>query len=166
MLEVGNGGMNGDEYRTHMSLWAMLTAPLLAGNDRSKMNRETLAILENRDAIAIDQDPLGIQGDRLSAVGPLEIWSKPLSDGSKSVALFNRGELEAPITLRLTDIGLKKEVNLHDVWSGKDIYVENGINTSFMPKIDIIFFSIRLDSRSLVRPLWRALQPCNIQPHC
>jgi alpha-galactosidase len=82
MLEVGNGGMNGEEYRTHMSLWAIVAAPLPAGNDLSKMTPETLAILENRDVIAIDQDPLGIQGDRLSAVGPLEIWSKPLLDGS------------------------------------------------------------------------------------
>jgi hypothetical protein len=84
----------------------MLAAPLLAGNDLSRMNSETLAILVNRDAISIDQDRLGVQGDRLSAVGPLEIWSKPLSDGSNAVALFNRGELETPMTPKMSDVNL------------------------------------------------------------
>jgi alpha-galactosidase len=146
MLEVGNGGMNGDEYCTHMSLWAMLAAPLLAGNDLSKMNPETLAILENRDAIAIDQDPLGIQGDRLSAVGPLEIWSKPLSDGSKAVALFNRGELETPITLKMSDVSLETAVKLHDVWGDKDITVLNGTYTAVVPKHGVVFLRIRNNS--------------------
>jgi alpha-galactosidase len=146
MLEVGNGGMNGDEYRTHMSLWAMLAAPLLAGNDLSKMNSETLAILENRDAIAIDQDPLGIQGDRLSAVGPLEIWSKPLSDGSKAVALFNRGELATPMTLKMSDAGLEAAVKLHDVWADKDMTVLNGTYSAVVPKHGVVFWRIRNNS--------------------
>ena len=148
MLEVGNGGMNGDEYRTHMSLWAMLAAPLLAGNDLSKMTAETLAILENRDAIAIDQDPLGIQGDRLSAVGPLEIWSKPLSDGSKAVALFNRGELETPMTLAMRDVSLETAVKLHDVWADTDITVLNGAYTAVVPKHGVVFLRIRNNSHS------------------
>ena len=143
MLEVGNGGMNDDEYRTHMTLWAMLAAPLLAGNDLSKMNPETLAILENREAIAIDQDSLGIQGDRLSAVGPLEIWSKPLSDGSKAVALFNRGELQTPITLKMSDVNLGTAVKLHDVWGDKDITVLNGTYTAVVPKHGVVFLRIR-----------------------
>jgi alpha-galactosidase len=151
MLEVGNGGMNGDEYRTHMSLWAMLAAPLLAGNDLSKMTPETLAILENRDAIAIDQDPLGIQGDRLSAVGPLEIWSKPLSDGSKAVALFNRGELEIPMTLKMSDVSLETSVQLHDVWGDKDITVLNGTYIAVVPKHGVVFLRIRNNSHSNVQ---------------
>ena len=73
MLEVGNGKMKPDEYRTHMSLWAILAAPLLAGNDLSKMTPDTLAILTNKDVIAIDQDALGKQGDRISATGPFEV---------------------------------------------------------------------------------------------
>jgi alpha-galactosidase len=71
MLEVGNGGMTDDEYRTHMTLWVVLAAPLLAGNDLSKMTPETVAILTNREVIAVDQDKLGKQGYRVSAVGPL-----------------------------------------------------------------------------------------------
>ena len=89
MLEVGNGEMKHDEYLTHMSLWAMLAAPLLAGNDLSQMSAETKSILTNKDVIAIDQDPLGKQGDRVSAEDPFEVWSKPLKDGSVAVALFN-----------------------------------------------------------------------------
>jgi alpha-galactosidase len=100
MLEVGNGKMTGDEYRTHMSLWAMLAAPLLAGNDLSKMTDETKSILMNRDVIAIDQDALGIQGTRDGALGPEEVWSKPLKDGL-AIALFNRGESALPMTLSL-----------------------------------------------------------------
>jgi alpha-galactosidase len=143
MLEVGNGGMNGDEYRTHMSLWVMLAAPLLAGNDLSRMNAETLAILENRDAISIDQDPLGAQGDRLSAVGSMEIWSKPLSDGSDAVALFNRGELETPMTLKMSDLNLENAVKLHDVWANKDITILNGTYTAVVPKHGVVLLRIR-----------------------
>jgi alpha-galactosidase len=84
MLEVGNGGMNPIEYRTHMSLWAILAAPLLAGNDLSKMTPETLAILGNKGVIAIDQDPMGKQGDRVHSEGPLEIWVRPLAGGAKA----------------------------------------------------------------------------------
>jgi alpha-galactosidase len=143
MLEVGNGGMNGDEYRTHMSLWVMLAAPLLAGNDLSRMNAETLAILENRDAISIDQDLLGAQGDRLSAVGSMEIWSKPLSDGSDAVALFNRGELETPMTLKMSDLNLENAVKLHDVWANKDITILNGTYTAVVPKHGVVLLRIR-----------------------
>jgi alpha-galactosidase len=85
MLEVGNGKLTLDENRTHMSLWVLLAAPLLAGNDLSKMPPETAAILTNKEVIAIDQDPLGKQGDRVSAVGPVEIWAKPLKGGDKAV---------------------------------------------------------------------------------
>ena len=89
MLEVGNGGMNTDEYRTHMSLWAILAAPLLAGNDLSTMTPDTIALLTNKEVIAVDQDRAGKQGDRVSATGPVEIWSRQLADGSKTVGIFN-----------------------------------------------------------------------------
>ena len=89
-----------------MSLWAILAAPLLAGNDLSKMDDTTKSILMNKDVIAVDQDSLGIQGDRVSATGPYEIWMKPLRGGAKAVALFNRSEAVYPITLKLKDVGL------------------------------------------------------------
>ena len=92
MLEIGNGHLKADEYRVHMTLWAMLAAPLLAGNDLSKMTPETIDLLTNHEIIAIDQDALGQQGDRVSAVGPMEVWSRHLVSGDIAVALFNRGE--------------------------------------------------------------------------
>jgi alpha-galactosidase len=118
MLEVGNGKMTRDEYLTHMSLWAVLAAPLLAGNDLGKMTEETKNILLNRDVIAIDQDALGKQGNRVLAIGPEEVWTKPLKDGM-AIALFNRGEDALPVTLRLKDVGLKAGVKAKDVWSGE-----------------------------------------------
>ncbi len=121
MLEVGNGKMTTDEYTTHMTLWAILAAPLLAGNDLTKMSAADKAILTNKDVIAIDQDALGKQGDRVSAVGPFEVWSKPLKDGSVAVALFNRGEDSEKIALPAASaLGLKSIQTIRDVWSPGD----------------------------------------------
>ncbi len=134
MLEVGNGGMTDTEYRTHMSLWAMLAAPLMAGNDLRHMPPATLAILTNRDVIAVDQDRLGIEGHRIwrSAFpqpGRLatdrEIWVKPLAGGSEAVALFNRGPKPAEIRLRWWQLGLRAPVCARDLWSHRS-RVERG----------------------------------------
>ena len=92
MLEIGNGGMTDNEYRTHMSLWCMLAAPLLAGNDIRDMKPEIAEILMNKEVIAIDQDKLGKQGVRVAKDGDLEVWAKPLADGGHAVGLFNRGD--------------------------------------------------------------------------
>jgi alpha-galactosidase len=121
MLEVGNGGMTAVEYRTHMSLWALLAAPLLAGNDLTRMSPETLAILTNREVIAIDQDVLGAQGDRVRAEGPLEVWAKPLAGGAKAVGLFNRSDLPANIDLDFAEVGVAGAVKARDLWAGKDL---------------------------------------------
>jgi len=123
ILEVGNGGMTTDEYRTHMSLWAILAAPLIAGNDVAKMTPETRSILMNREVIAVDQDPLGKQGDRVYADGPLEVWSKPLQGGALAVGLFNRTSAPAHMTLRLADIGWSGGAGARDLWTHKDIGV-------------------------------------------
>ena len=88
-LEVGNDGMNADEQRTHFSLWTMLAAPLIAGNDVTAMTEQTKSILLNKEVIAVDQDPLGKQGERAYADGPLEVWARPLEGGAMAVALFN-----------------------------------------------------------------------------
>ena len=119
MLEIGNGGMNADQYRTQMSLWSILAAPLLAGNDLSKMDDTTRSILMNKEVIAVDQDKLGIQGFR---VGPPQIWVKPLSGGAKAVALFNyvTDDVAEPLTLRLKDVGFNGPVHARDLWAHKD----------------------------------------------
>ncbi len=142
MLEVGNGGMNADEYRMHMALWAILAAPLLAGNDLSKMSPETLSILTSKDVIAVDQDALGKQGDRLWAAGPYEVWAKPLSGGAKAVALFNRGELASPMTLRLKDVGFAQGAKLRDLWKGSEVEAKNGQVTALVPSHGVLLLRV------------------------
>jgi alpha-galactosidase len=121
MLEVGNGGMTRSEYEVHMSLWAMLSAPLLAGNDLSKMTPETKAILMNRDVIALDQDALGHQGSRIWAEGPMEIWVKELSGGKRAIAFFNRGESEMDFDPKLRAFADFKGKHLLDLWTKKEL---------------------------------------------
>jgi len=121
MLEVGNGGMSTEEYRTHMSLWAILAAPLLAGNDLSTMKPETVALLTNREVIAIDQDAAGKQGDRVSVVGPIEVWARPLVDGSKAVGLFNRHPQPMDMQVDFREVGFKGKVKMRDIWAAKDL---------------------------------------------
>jgi len=113
MLEIGNGGMIADEYRTHMALWSMLAAPLLAGNDIRNETPETLAILTNREVIAVDQDKLGKQATRLSQTADQEVWVKDLADGSKAYALFNRSA--APAQMKPPASG-----KVRDLWNKRD----------------------------------------------
>lgn len=98
MLEVGNG-MTVSEDRAHFTMWCMMAAPLILGNDLTNMTDETLAIITNRDVIAIDQDPLGIQGLRLKKEGDLQYWFKPLADGAWAFCLLNGGEQPQTVTL-------------------------------------------------------------------
>jgi alpha-galactosidase len=121
MLEVGNGGMNLEEYRTHMSLWAILAAPLLAGNDLTKMTPETIRLLTNKNVIAIDQDTAGVAGDRVSAEGPTEVWARPLADGSKAIGLFNRHAQPMDIHVSFRQLGFSGPVQVRDVWSGNNL---------------------------------------------
>lgn len=142
MLEIGNGHMSPDEYRTHMSLWAMLAAPLLAGNDLSKMDATTKSILINKDVIAVDQDRLGIEGDRVSATGPFEIWMKPLSRGAKAVALFNRADFPYPITVQLKSVGFPNSVKARDLWAHKDLGTLHGSYTAVVPGHGVVMLRL------------------------
>jgi alpha-galactosidase len=121
MLEVGNGGMTADEYRTHMSLWALLAAPLLAGNDLRSMTAETKGILLNKEVIAVDQDTLGKQGYRVWKEGTQEIWTKPLADGSLAIGLFERGEKASTLALDWAKLGLANPKRLRDLWAHRDV---------------------------------------------
>jgi alpha-galactosidase len=138
MLEIGNGGMNAMEYRTHMSLWALLAAPLLAGNDLSTMTQETKDILMNREVIAIDQDPAGHQGDRVYTEGPLEVWSKPLADGSKAVAVFNRWTMPLKLDVSLERLGFKNAVKARDLWQHEDLQPLNGTWHASVPPHGVV----------------------------
>jgi alpha-galactosidase len=137
MLEVGNGGMSREEYRTHMTLWSMLSAPLLLGNDIRSMTPETKALLANKEVIAIDQDPLGIRARQiwLSALpASTEAWLKPLSDGSEAVALFNRGSTSAEVPLHWLELGLPTVAVARDLWQQIDVPVKpEGYRTTLPP---------------------------------
>ncbi|HTB97420.1 MAG TPA: glycoside hydrolase family 27 protein [Terracidiphilus sp.] len=141
MLEIGNGGMNADEYRTQMSLWAMLAAPLLAGNDLSRMDETTKSILMNKEVIAIDQDTLGVQGSRQ---GPLQVWVRPLANGAKAVALFNfvTDDVPQPITLRLKDVGYRGLVHARDLWEHKDLGMLKDSITVTPPKGGVVMLRL------------------------
>jgi alpha-galactosidase len=134
MLEVGNGKMTTDEYKTHMSLWVILAAPLLAGNDLSKMTDTDKAILMNKDAIAIDQDPLGKQGDRLYQSADIDVWTKPLSNGRVAVGLFNRAWGPRDISIDLSEVGFTDGANVRDVWQQQDLGHKSGVVTSTVPR--------------------------------
>src|ERR1022692_2597124 len=122
MLEVGNGGMSDDEYRAHFGLWAMLAAPLIAGNDLSTMTEATRKILNNREVIAVDQDALGIEAQRAVKLADTEIWGRPLAGGSQAVALLNRSAEPRSIRLDWSALNLSSYVTLdvRDLWLGKD----------------------------------------------
>ena len=123
MLEVGNGGMTTDEYRAHFSLWAILAAPLLAGNDLRDMKPEIRDILTNKEVIAVNQDPFGRQGRRVRKDGDLEVWAKQMRDGSRSVVLLNRDVSEKEITVSWEDIGYPSHLSasVRDLWRAKDL---------------------------------------------
>ncbi len=142
MLEVGNGGMKHDEYVTHMSLWALLAAPLLAGNDLRSMDADTKQILMNADVIAVDQDAKGNQGHRVWDEGPLEIWARSLADNGSAVGLFNRGESEFKITLDFKTIGVTGPVRLRDLWQHQDLGTMNGSYTAAVPKHGAVMLRI------------------------
>jgi alpha-galactosidase len=121
MLEVGNGGMKNNEYRMHMSLWCLLAAPLIAGNDLTKMTPEALAILTNPEVLAVDQDPAGIQGHRIMEQGAIVIMVKPLADGSKAVGFFNREQGVVSVSVKFSDIGVGHSASVRDLWEKKDL---------------------------------------------
>ncbi len=121
MLQVGNG-LTDTEDRTHFSLWALLSAPLLAGNDVRTMSAATRETLTNRDVIAVDQDPLGVQGHKVRDDGAEEVWAKPLTGGAMAVILLNRGEAPVRIKVRWTELGWPaRPVAVRDLWRKEDL---------------------------------------------
>ena len=143
MLEVGNGKLTPDENRLHMSQWAMLAAPLLAGNDLANTKPEILSILTNREVIAIDQDPLGVQGHRVWQTGPIDVWIKPLADGSKAVGIFNKGEPQGPVTVQFRDLGLLKSATVRDIWAGKDLGRMESSFTAAVPTHGVVLLRVK-----------------------
>jgi alpha-galactosidase len=124
MLEVGNPGLTNTEATAHFSMWAIMAAPLIAGNDIRTMSSQTRDILTNKEVIAVDQDLAGIQGTRVVDNGDLEVWMKPLCNRNgpeKAVALLNRSGSTAKITVSFSGIGVSGTATVRDLWAHKDL---------------------------------------------
>jgi len=145
MLEVGNGKLSLAENRSHFSWWALLAAPLLAGNDLPHMKPEINAILTNRDVIAIDQDSLGRQGSHAYSDGEVEVWVRHLKGGALAIGVFNVGSdrySTHPFHLDLAKLGLHGPQAGKDLWGGKPVTLTNkepielGSHDVFLMRVD------------------------------
>lgn len=153
MMEVGNG-MTVSEDRSHFSMWCMLAAPLIAGNDLRNMTKETIDILTNKEVIAIDQDELGIQGYKMLDFGDLEIWVKPLKNMELAVCFLNRSNTPKTIDFNWKeypiDDGLSKykidfnstTYNIRDLWAKKNIGTTTQNFKTIVPGRDVILLRL------------------------
>ncbi len=144
MMEVGNG-LTDIEGRAHFSMWAMLAAPLIAGNDLRKMTAATTTTLTNTDVIAVDQDPLGAQGQLVATPGTnLQVWSKKLvGTSARAVALFNRNDSgNATIAVQWSALGLSGAANVRDLWSHTDLGSFNGSYSASVPSHGVVMLKI------------------------
>lgn len=123
MLEVGNGQLTYDENVAHFSLWCILAAPLMLGNDIRYMSDEVLEIITNPEVIAVNQDPLGRQGKKVRDDGDFEVWSRELYDGSRAVVMFNRSDNESEIGFKWSEVGLPQDLKfaVRDLWKKKEL---------------------------------------------
>jgi alpha-galactosidase len=146
MLEIGNGGMNSDEYRTHMSLWSLLAAPLLAGNDLRSMSDETKAILLNKEVIAVDQDPDAHPARRVSEAGATAvIVTRLLHGGSVALALFNRADQPQTINATWDSIGLtRRKVQARDLWKHSDVAVTADGYSATVPAHGVVLLKLQV----------------------
>jgi alpha-galactosidase len=134
MLEVGNGDLTLAENRAHFTMWSMLAAPLLAGNDLPHMKPEIKAILTNRDVIAIDQDRLGRQASRVYSDGEVEVWTRHLEGGALAVAVLNAGDARYsthPFHLSLSRLSLHGPQKAKDLWTGKELELTDNMAIKF-----------------------------------
>jgi alpha-galactosidase len=168
MLEIGNGGMSADEYRTHMSLWALLGAPLLAGNDLRAMSDETRSILTNAEVIAIDQDPLGRPArkiseqvetstlvvamdhgppgslaPKISKQGSTVVVARPLDGGALAVGLFNRSEAAAKMAVSWEELGLHGRRKVRDLWAHRDQGAHADRFSATVPAHGVVLLAIK-----------------------
>jgi alpha-galactosidase len=148
MLEVGidkNEGLTWEEQRSHFSLWAMMAAPLIVGNDLTIMDDATRSILLNKDVIAVDQDQLGAQGRRVRDDGDLEVWSKPLADGGRAVLLFNRSGSPARIATKWSEHGYPDalQVAVRDLWAHRDLGRIKGGFSAEVPSHGVVMLRVK-----------------------
>ncbi len=145
MLEVGNGKMTSAENRAHFSLWCMMAAPLMAGNDLRNTNTEILKILTNKIAVSIDQDEKGKQGYRIKNDGIHEIWYKPLADNQYAVCFFNRSKLPWNLKEVMKEIGAAAYSNFENAWNNGNVTIDNGIITSTVGSNDVVLLKFAVN---------------------
>ncbi|XP_010248383.1 PREDICTED: alpha-galactosidase 1-like [Nelumbo nucifera] len=133
MLEVGNGGMTKDEYIVHFSIWAISKAPLLIGCDVRNASKETMEIISNKEVIAVNQDPLGVQAKKVRMEGDQEVWAGPLSGHRTVVLLVNRGPWKYPVTAHWDDIGIPPNT----VVEARDLWEHETLKTRFVGKLTV-----------------------------
>jgi len=144
MLEVGNGRLTPAENRAHFSFWCLLAAPLMAGNDLKAMAPEVKEVLTNTEAIAIDQDPLGMQGRKVRHDTVREVWMKPLADGSRAVILWNRGKEETTVAVEWSDVGLapRTQAVVRDLWKKAEVATVAGRFEAKVAGHDVAFLKL------------------------
>ena len=118
--------LSGNEQYAHISLWSLLAAPLLIGCDMTRMDEFTYSLLTNDEVLEVNQDPLGVQAKRFSKIGDLEVWSKPMEDGSKAVGFFNRGEYSADVLCSWSELEIEGQHRVRDLWSQRDLGLFDG----------------------------------------
>ena len=153
MMEVGNG-MSVNEDRAHFSIWCMLAAPLIAGNDLRNMSKETIEILTNKEVIAVDQDSLGIQGFKYSIEDSLETWFKPLTKGDWAVCFLNRSSKVKTIEFEweehtIVDSFSNRKINfeettfnIRDLWAKKNIGTTGKDFTADIKSHDVVLLRL------------------------
>jgi alpha-galactosidase len=136
-------GMSAREARTQLSMWAIVAAPLVLGSDPRRLSAATIRMLEKRDVIAIDQDPLGIQGTPISGRRPGQVWVKPLADGDRAVALLNRRPTTVAVATTTRAIGLAPAARYHvlNVWSHATS-ITNGPITARIPPHGAVLYRV------------------------
>ena len=141
MLEVGNGGMTDVEYRSHFSLWSIMASPLLIGTDLRTIKPDALQILLNKEVIAIDQDPLGVQGKQVRDAGGIHVIVKPLKDGAVAVAVFNETDKAKDVSVPAREIGLKVggSYTLRDLWAHTDAKGDGSIKATLAPHATVMY---------------------------
>jgi alpha-galactosidase len=147
MLVVGKVGwgpslhethLTPNEQYTHISLWCLLSAPLLIGCDLAQMDEFTLSLLTNDEVLEVDQDPLGRQAHRVAQKGYLEIWAKKMEDGSVAAGLFNRDETPKVVTASWADLGVSGKMRVRDLWRQKDLGIFNDRFEAQVPRHGVV----------------------------
>jgi alpha-galactosidase len=143
MLQVGNGAMSAAQDRAQFSLWSILAAPLFASADLARMSDATRQILLDREVIAVDQDPLGIEGRRIFDDSAGQVWIRPLADRSVAVVLLNTGPEARPMAVRTQDLGLRPafRYSVRDLWAHSTTLTA-GVITTIVPSRGVAMYRV------------------------